>query len=43
MLHLICCVREKHYEPIPSTRTRDRLFHDIAIAYQHAIKAFYAA
>ena len=45
MLHLICCVREKHYEPIPQYQyqDQDRLFHDIAIAYQHAIKAFYAA
>ncbi len=43
MLHLICCVREKHYEPIPPYQDQERLFHDIAIAYQHAIKAFYAA
>jgi 5-methyltetrahydropteroyltriglutamate--homocysteine methyltransferase len=45
MLHLICCVREKHYEPIPQYQYQDqnRLFTDIALAYQQAIRSFYAA
>ena len=43
MLHLICCVREKHYEPIPRYQDQNRLFTDIALAYQQAIRSFYAA
>ena len=43
MLHLICCVRATDYEAIPQYADEDRLFHDIAIAYQHAIRAFYDA
>ena len=43
MLHLICCVRATDYAPIPLYEDEDRLFHDIAIAYQHAIRAFYDA
>lgn len=45
MLHLICCVREKHYEPIPQyqDQNQNRLFTDIALAYQQAIRSFYAA
>ena len=43
MLHLICCVREKHYEPIPQYQDQNRLFTDIALAYQQAIRSFYAA
>lgn len=31
MLHLICCVREKHYEPIPQYQDQNRLFTDIAL------------
>ncbi|MGN0055849.1 MAG: 5-methyltetrahydropteroyltriglutamate--homocysteine S-methyltransferase [Atopobiaceae bacterium] len=42
MLHLIPCVRGKQtYQPIERYRDESALFHDIAIAYQHAIKAFY--
>lgn len=43
MLHLICCVRELHYEPIGLYKDEDKLFEDIALAYQKAIKTFYAA
>ena len=43
MLHLICCVRATDYAPIPQYEDEDQLFHDIAIAYQHAIRAFYDA
>ena len=45
MLHLIPCVRGKAtYRPIDRYAGPDgdeRLFEDIAVAYQHAIKAFY--
>ena len=45
MLHLIPCVRGKvTYRPIEryaGPEGEDRLSHDIAEAYQHAIKAFY--
>jgi 5-methyltetrahydropteroyltriglutamate--homocysteine methyltransferase len=45
MLHLIPCVRGKAtYRPIDRYAGSDgdeRLFEDIAVAYQHAIKAFY--
>lgn len=43
MLHLICCVREEHYQPIPRYQDEDALLTDIALAYQKAIRAFYAA
>ena len=44
MLHLIPCVRGKAtYEPIALYADEDALLHDIGIAYQHAIKAFYEA
>ena len=43
MLHLICCVRATDYEAIPQYVDEDQLYHDIAIAYQHAIRAFYDA
>ena len=42
MLHLICCVREEHYEPIDLYQNEDDLYRDIALAYQEAIKKFYA-
>ncbi len=43
MLHLIPCVRGKAtYKPISRYEDEDALFEDIALAYQHAIKAFYA-
>ena len=41
MLHLICCVREEHYEPIARYKDEDVLLNDIALAYQKAIRAFY--
>lgn len=42
MLHLIPCVRGKAtYEPIAQYADEDALLHDIGIAYQHAITAFY--
>ena len=43
MLHLICCVREENYEPIPQYKDQDALFKDIAKAYRKAIHAFYEA
>ena len=42
MLHLICCVRAMDYTPIACYQDEDALFHDIAMAYQKAIRAFYA-
>ena len=43
MLHLICCVREENYQPIERyAADEDALFHDIAAAYQDAIRSFYA-
>ncbi len=42
MLHLIPCVRGKAtYAPIARYRQEDVLSRDIAVAYQHAIQAFY--
>lgn len=42
MLHLIPCVRGKAtYRPIERYKDEDALFEDIAVAYQHAIRAFY--
>ena len=42
MLHLICCVREENYQPCERyAGNEDLLYHDIAVAYQHAIRAFY--
>lgn len=43
MLHLICCVRAENYTPIERYANEDDLYRDIALAYQEAIKAFYAA
>ena len=43
MLHLICCVRSEEYTPIKHYEDMDVLYHDIAIAYQKAIRAFYDA
>lgn len=42
MLHLMCCVREEHYEAIDLYKNEDDLYRDIALAYQEAIKKFYA-
>lgn len=42
MLHLICCVRAEDYEPIERYRDEEALLNDIALAYQKAIRAFYA-
>ena len=43
MLHLICCVRgSESYQPIDRYKNEDDLYHEIALAYQKAIKAFYA-
>lgn len=42
MLHLICCVREEHYEAIDLYKNEDDLYRDIALAYQEAIQKFYA-
>lgn len=43
MLHLICCVREEHYQPIAAYQDSRKLFEDIAGAYRKAIRAFYEA
>ncbi|WOC33151.1 MULTISPECIES: 5-methyltetrahydropteroyltriglutamate--homocysteine S-methyltransferase [Caproicibacterium] len=43
MLHLICCVREEHYQPISLYQDQQALFQDIATAYQKAVRAFYDA
>lgn len=43
MLHLVCCVREEHYQPIERYADEDVLLDDIALAYQKAIRAFYDA
>ena len=44
MLHLICCVREANYQPIDLYKDDEqKLYDDIAAAYQKAVKAFYAA
>lgn len=43
MLHLICCVRSEEYTPIERYKDEKELYHDIAIAYQKAIRAFYDA
>ena len=43
MLHLICCVRSEEYTPIKRYEDMNVLYHDIAIAYQKAIRAFYDA
>lgn len=43
MLHLICCVRAADYASIPQYEDETTLYHDIAIAYQKIIKAFYEA
>ena len=43
MLHLICCVRDADYTPIPLYQKEDDLYEDIAKAYQKAVKAFYEA
>lgn len=43
MLHLICCVREEQYVPIPQYENEEVLFQDIAKAYRKAIRAFYDA
>lgn len=43
MLHLICCVREENYKAIDLYKNEEDLYYDIAMAYQDAIKAFYAA
>lgn len=43
MLHLICCVRgSETYRAIDRYKNEDDLYHEIALAYQKAIKAFYA-
>ena len=43
MLHLICCVRATDYVPIKRYEDEARLFEDIALAYQKAVRAFYEA
>jgi len=43
MLHLICCVRATDYAPIERYEDEARLFEDIALAYQKAVRAFYEA
>lgn len=43
MLHLICCVRPEQYQPIPEYEDPRRLYRDIALAYQKAVRAFYGA
>ena len=42
MLHLICTVREPHYQPIERYKNNNQqLLDDIADAYQSAVKKFY--
>lgn len=42
MLHLICCVRETHYQPIERYKNNNQqLLDDIAAAYKKAIQHFY--
>lgn len=41
MLHLICCVRAADYQPIDIYKDEQKLFDDIAAAYQRALLAFY--
>lgn len=43
MLHLICCVRPESYTPSAEYADSSQLYHDIALAYQKAIRAFYDA
>jgi 5-methyltetrahydropteroyltriglutamate--homocysteine methyltransferase len=43
MLHLICCVRATDYTPIKEYEDESKLYYDIAMAYQKAIRAFYDA
>ena len=43
MLHLICCVRSEEYTPIKRYEDMNVLYHNIAIAYQKVIRAFYDA
>lgn len=43
MLHLICCIRPEHYTPIAEYTDEQRLYRDIALTYQKAIRAFYDA
>ena len=43
MLHLICCVRATDYVPIKRYEDEARLFEDIALAYQKAVRTFYEA
>lgn len=42
MLHLICCVREKNYQPCKRYEGNEELlFHDLAAAYADAVQSFY--
>ena len=41
MLHLICCVREPDYQPIPEYQDEQVLLDDLARTYQKAVLAFY--
>lgn len=41
MVHLICCLRDEHYQPIDIYKNVDDLYNDVALAYQKAVKAFY--
>lgn len=41
MLPLICCIRATDYNPIDRYKVDDDLYHDVGLAYQKAIKAFY--
>lgn len=43
MLHLICCVRAENYQAIERYANMENLYHDIALAYQKAIRTFYDA
>lgn len=43
MLHLICCVREQHYQPIDVyAENPELLFEDLAQTWSDAVKALYA-
>lgn len=43
MLHLICCIRAQNYAPIGEYEDPQKLYRDIAAAYQEAIRSFYDA
>ncbi|QNS14319.1 5-methyltetrahydropteroyltriglutamate--homocysteine S-methyltransferase [Mannheimia bovis] len=41
MLHVICCVRDENYQPLPQYQDEQKLYDDIANAYIKAMYKFY--